>query len=360
MSQVSAPVSNKRVQGKTTETGAPDRSPTAPGHPEAGDTPRDPRAQRHRDAGRRQAGWAAPRPVRAADRSRAARLSEETPVAAAGPSARPGGRHTPAPGGADGPRVRARQETQTEPRGGNNSPSRRGSESPAHRPSPQRRGGQPLPAPGAPLGDPALSRLPSRRAVGTPAVLSNGAAGGGRQRPGPGRRTRGPGSTEAAPRSLRSGAGLASPADCTGAGEAGAGPRGPQRQWGRSRGGAAQRGRAGERFRGTRRRPAMSSERGNVSRTRPQRHQNARAFKNDKYDTSARCKVGGGGPGARQAGAGPGRDTRACPGLRSHPSAGDAALGAVALGRASCRMRGQVPPRPLKPCPVPERSGARS
>ncbi|XP_050842630.1 uncharacterized protein C9orf85 homolog isoform X2 [Serinus canaria] len=34
----------------------------------------------------------------------------------------------------------------------------------------------------------------------------------------------------------------------------------------------------------------MSSERGNVSRTRPQRHQNARAFKNDKYDTSARCK----------------------------------------------------------------------
>ncbi|XP_058682554.1 uncharacterized protein C9orf85 homolog isoform X2 [Poecile atricapillus] len=34
----------------------------------------------------------------------------------------------------------------------------------------------------------------------------------------------------------------------------------------------------------------MSSERGNVSRTRPQRHQNARAFKNDKYDTSARRK----------------------------------------------------------------------
>ncbi|XP_041868894.1 uncharacterized protein C9orf85 homolog [Corvus kubaryi] len=34
----------------------------------------------------------------------------------------------------------------------------------------------------------------------------------------------------------------------------------------------------------------MSSERGNVARTRPQRHQNARAFKNDKYDTSARCK----------------------------------------------------------------------
>ncbi|KAM4878735.1 uncharacterized protein C9orf85 homolog isoform 1-T1 [Sylvia borin] len=34
----------------------------------------------------------------------------------------------------------------------------------------------------------------------------------------------------------------------------------------------------------------MSSERGNVSRTRPQRHQNARAFQNDKYDTSARLK----------------------------------------------------------------------
>ncbi|XP_054253319.1 uncharacterized protein C9orf85 homolog [Indicator indicator] len=34
----------------------------------------------------------------------------------------------------------------------------------------------------------------------------------------------------------------------------------------------------------------MSSEKGNVSRTRPQRYQNARAFKNDKYDTSARRK----------------------------------------------------------------------
>uniref|UniRef100_H0YRE3 Chromosome 9 open reading frame 85 n=1 Tax=Taeniopygia guttata TaxID=59729 RepID=H0YRE3_TAEGU len=34
----------------------------------------------------------------------------------------------------------------------------------------------------------------------------------------------------------------------------------------------------------------MSSERGNVSRTRPQRHQNAHAFRNDKYDTSARRK----------------------------------------------------------------------
>ncbi|XP_040435532.1 uncharacterized protein C9orf85 homolog [Falco naumanni] len=34
----------------------------------------------------------------------------------------------------------------------------------------------------------------------------------------------------------------------------------------------------------------MSSERGNVSRTRPQRYQNARAFRNDKYDKSARRK----------------------------------------------------------------------
>ncbi|XP_071588156.1 uncharacterized protein C9orf85 homolog [Heliangelus exortis] len=34
----------------------------------------------------------------------------------------------------------------------------------------------------------------------------------------------------------------------------------------------------------------MSSEKGNVSRTRPQRYQNTRAFKNDKYDTSARRK----------------------------------------------------------------------
>ncbi|XP_017662888.1 PREDICTED: uncharacterized protein C9orf85 homolog [Lepidothrix coronata] len=34
----------------------------------------------------------------------------------------------------------------------------------------------------------------------------------------------------------------------------------------------------------------MSSERGNVSRTRPQRHQNAHAFRNDKYDTSTRLK----------------------------------------------------------------------
>ncbi|XP_074993596.1 uncharacterized protein C9orf85 homolog isoform X3 [Calonectris borealis] len=34
----------------------------------------------------------------------------------------------------------------------------------------------------------------------------------------------------------------------------------------------------------------MSSEKGNVSRTRPQRYQNARAFRNDKYDTSARRK----------------------------------------------------------------------
>ncbi|CAM9157496.1 unnamed protein product [Bubo scandiacus] len=34
----------------------------------------------------------------------------------------------------------------------------------------------------------------------------------------------------------------------------------------------------------------MSSEKGNVSRTRPQRYQNARAFRNDKYDTSAQRK----------------------------------------------------------------------
>lgn len=38
----------------------------------------------------------------------------------------------------------------------------------------------------------------------------------------------------------------------------------------------------------------MSCEKGNVARRRPQRHQNARAFKNDKYDTSARLKVGAG------------------------------------------------------------------
>lgn len=38
----------------------------------------------------------------------------------------------------------------------------------------------------------------------------------------------------------------------------------------------------------------MSSEKGNVARRRPQRHQNARAFRNDKYDTSARLKVGAG------------------------------------------------------------------
>lgn len=57
----------------------------------------------------------------------------------------------------------------------------------------------------------------------------------------------------------------------------------------------------------------MSSEKGNVSRTRPQRYQNARAFRNDKYDTSARRKVGGraahgAGPSSlsRQS-AGPGR-----------------------------------------------------
>ncbi|XP_062985399.1 uncharacterized protein C9orf85 homolog [Elgaria multicarinata webbii] len=34
----------------------------------------------------------------------------------------------------------------------------------------------------------------------------------------------------------------------------------------------------------------MSSQRGNVSRTRAQRHQNAQVFRNDKYDTSAQRK----------------------------------------------------------------------
>ncbi|XP_075582515.1 uncharacterized protein C9orf85 homolog [Pelecanus crispus] len=34
----------------------------------------------------------------------------------------------------------------------------------------------------------------------------------------------------------------------------------------------------------------MSSEKGNVSRTRPQRYQNTHAFRNDKYDTSDRRK----------------------------------------------------------------------
>ncbi|XP_067320529.1 uncharacterized protein C9orf85 homolog isoform X2 [Anolis sagrei] len=34
----------------------------------------------------------------------------------------------------------------------------------------------------------------------------------------------------------------------------------------------------------------MSSQRGNVSRSRPQRHQNAQVFRNDKYDTSAQRK----------------------------------------------------------------------
>ncbi|CAM5146355.1 unnamed protein product [Natator depressus] len=34
----------------------------------------------------------------------------------------------------------------------------------------------------------------------------------------------------------------------------------------------------------------MSSQRGNVARSRPQRHQNSRVFKNDKYDTSAQRK----------------------------------------------------------------------
>ncbi|XP_020654277.3 uncharacterized protein C9orf85 homolog [Pogona vitticeps] len=34
----------------------------------------------------------------------------------------------------------------------------------------------------------------------------------------------------------------------------------------------------------------MSSQRGNVSRTRAQRHQNTQVFRNDKYDTSAQRK----------------------------------------------------------------------
>ncbi|XP_015672186.1 uncharacterized protein C9orf85 homolog [Protobothrops mucrosquamatus] len=34
----------------------------------------------------------------------------------------------------------------------------------------------------------------------------------------------------------------------------------------------------------------MSSQRGNVSRTRAQRHRNAQAFRNDKYDSSAQRK----------------------------------------------------------------------
>uniref|UniRef100_A0A8D0KGB2 Chromosome 9 open reading frame 85 n=1 Tax=Salvator merianae TaxID=96440 RepID=A0A8D0KGB2_SALMN len=34
----------------------------------------------------------------------------------------------------------------------------------------------------------------------------------------------------------------------------------------------------------------MSTQRGNIFRTRPQRHQNAQGFKNDKYDTSAQRK----------------------------------------------------------------------
>ncbi|KAJ7335537.1 hypothetical protein JRQ81_013478 [Phrynocephalus forsythii] len=34
----------------------------------------------------------------------------------------------------------------------------------------------------------------------------------------------------------------------------------------------------------------MSSQRGNVSRTRAQRHQNAQVFRNDKYDSSAQRK----------------------------------------------------------------------
>lgn len=35
----------------------------------------------------------------------------------------------------------------------------------------------------------------------------------------------------------------------------------------------------------------MSSQRGNAVRTRPQRHQNAEVFRNDRHDTSALRKV---------------------------------------------------------------------
>lgn len=125
-------------------------------------------------------------------------------------------------------------------------------------------------------------------------MLSNGeAAGGCRQRPG--RRTRGPGSAEPAPRSLGSGASLASPRPQTAParGWPGRGPAGSSANGGAA---AAAPPSAGA-VPGQAARPGMSSERGNVARTRPQRHQNARAFKNDKYDTSARCKVGGDGPG---------------------------------------------------------------
>lgn len=36
----------------------------------------------------------------------------------------------------------------------------------------------------------------------------------------------------------------------------------------------------------------MSSQKGNVARSRPQRHQNTFSFKNDKFDKSVQTKVG--------------------------------------------------------------------
>lgn len=37
---------------------------------------------------------------------------------------------------------------------------------------------------------------------------------------------------------------------------------------------------------------SMSSQKGNVARSRPQRHQNTFSFKNDKFDKSVKTKVG--------------------------------------------------------------------
>lgn len=36
----------------------------------------------------------------------------------------------------------------------------------------------------------------------------------------------------------------------------------------------------------------MSSQKGNVTRSRPQKHQNTFTFKNDKFDKSVQTKVG--------------------------------------------------------------------
>lgn len=38
---------------------------------------------------------------------------------------------------------------------------------------------------------------------------------------------------------------------------------------------------------------SMSSQRGNVQRSRPQKHKNATVYKNDKYETSSWTKVRG-------------------------------------------------------------------